>query len=476
MLSQSYQAELDRYNAEQRAKARFLYRILSYLPLCVIWALLLYFTAFQPGWDFQTIATLSLFAAIFAIGLSIIYGPYRLNFVTIYLVYLSLAHLGLVTSDLLVPDSRYSFLLRINLNIANMNWYFTNTPLTTYAVALSGLAIASLGISAGFWSLRRASSHSQILPSFQSGGDRTIFYVGTALLVFCTLYIVLMVAFGALPLFASYAEFRDASERVFGYSFFLIVLAVGLTFVLATGSGKQIRRSITFFILPAVFLLMTGNRGEVLYPAAAAIVVLSARGFRLRALSIFLLVLLFFVVIPAIRQIRQTRLTEIDLGDITIAATDPFIELGFQLRPLTVTVDWIDAGEPLAHGETYWLPVQRMIGLIMPLIERPPIEGSRLDLTGRTPTQGYSVVAEAYFNFGYMGAVVVFALIGFYLSWFANQTGSTLGLAFHSAVFATLINNIRNSFIFVPGHLVVIVAIVVIAHLLSKREKPVITP
>src|SRR5690606_15259658 len=111
----------------------------------------------------------------------------------------------------------------------------------------------------------------------ENQGNQSIFRMSVILLILCTIYIVLITLLGVLPVFGTYAEYRIGAANALFYNMFLIILSLGLTFLLATGSRKQIYRHIVWFVIPAIFLLVSGNRGEVFYAGAASIAVLSSR-------------------------------------------------------------------------------------------------------------------------------------------------------------------------------------------------------
>src|SRR5690606_24885518 len=116
---------------------------------------------------------------------------------------------------------------------------------------------------------------------------------------------------------------------------------------------------IVWFVIPAIFLLVSGNRGEVFYAGAASIAVLSSRGFVPRFRSIVFFLVILFMLIPSVRQFRHTPLAARDLSVISLNFTDTIMELGFQIRPLIGTLQWIKNGEDFAYGGTYALPIQR---------------------------------------------------------------------------------------------------------------------
>ncbi|MBZ0292002.1 MAG: O-antigen polysaccharide polymerase Wzy family protein [Anaerolineae bacterium] len=440
---------------------------LSLFPILVIFFIQLFYVIVTPRWSLATLCLLGAASAIYGIWLAFRWGPFPFNFVAVYGVYLVLSHLGLVVTDTFIPGTLESFALRAGLSMAFFDsWYFTDARL--YATGLSGLGISAYILGAGFIGrFGRTGKRANDPILLDSRTDRPILVTGVILLIFSSSYILIAGFSGNLPLFNSYAEFFAASSLAPGYSFFLVALSIGLTFLLATGTKRDIYRWIWFFIIPAGILLIAGSRGGVLYVLAASVSIVSKKGFRFGRKEITAILVIFFLLIPLIRSIRSKPLSEVDLSQVMISVTDPFMELGFQIRPLIITIGWIDGGEDFAYGGTYWLPIQRLLGLVVPFLERPTIEGNRLDVQGRTPGQGYTVVGEAYFNFGHWGVICILAAIGYFMAR-ANRSRSLRSLAFFGAVAAILINSQRNSFIFVPGQVVIVIALLILAHLLSK--------
>lgn len=446
--------------------------ILLLYPLFGLWFAHLYFILVKPNWSLEFVTFLGVISSIYGIAVAAFRGPTKINFVVVYGSYLALSHLGLVVSDLLVPGAMEAFQENIGLERYHFQgWYFNNTYLS-FTLAAVGLAINSFFIGAGLLGLfgKRYKYVSQTPESILESGNQSIFRFGIGLLALCSLYIAVMMLFGFLPLFGSYLDYVKSLSTAPLYHLFLVLLSVGTTFTLATGSYAQIRRHLIWILIPSFLLLITGNRGEIFYAAASSAAILSLRGFVFRFRSILMGVFILFVLIPSIRQIRHIALPERDIGGISLNLTDGIMELGYQVRPLALTIQWIRNGEPLAYGGTYLLPIQRIIALALPFIEREPIEGNRLNIAGRVAGMGYSVIAEAYFNFGEVGLVIIMACIGYFLT-LANRASSTRSLALYGAITAVLINSLRNTFIFVPGQVIIVLILFQLA-LLFKPKTP----
>jgi oligosaccharide repeat unit polymerase len=280
-----------------------------------------------------------------------------------------------------------------------------------------------------------------------------IYRVGMGLLLFSALYMTVAAA-AALPVFGSYREYRLAMGSAPLYSEMLFAMATGLTLAVATGGAIQRRRALLVFAIPAALLALAGNRGEILYPVAAAVAVYFTRGYKISAKALVAGAAVFFLFIPTVEQIRATGVAEADFDALSIRWTDPFVLNGFALRPLTFTVASLDESDEFGAGQTYLLPLRRIAGALTPFVDRPAYETTPFyDLRYGLPRQGYSVVAEAYYNFGVVGVMVLLFGIGAFLSLVGDRATGAASLAFAGAVMAVLINAIRNTWAFVPGQI-----------------------
>lgn len=385
----------------------------------------------------------------------------------VYFFYFSLSVTGAMIADFFfenaLGDFRYSQL------------YWVRSPGMPYALSLSMIAI----ISYTTWtliisriSLNRFKKHNKTFEFTNS--DNRLWITGTILLLYTVLYFLYNLTIGSLSLNMNYGEFRNVMDELPGYSLVLFLLSTGISFSTATGNKKQLKITSIIFILIMLFMLITGNRGEIFYPLAAVLPILIIRGLRVKVKIVLTLCLIVFLVIPIVGNIRNVDKDELSIEDFQFKLYDPIVEIGYQLRPFVETVTWIDSGEDFAYGKSYLLPVQRIISRVIPFYPKPELENNRVNVKDRTPSQGYSVIAEAYFNFGFYGMIFIPLLIVLLLRFMADGARDLKSLAFAGAVFAILINNIRNSFIFVPGQVIYTILIfltaIIIPHLLNKYK------
>jgi len=195
------------------------------------------------------------------------------------------------------------------------------------------------------------------------------------------------------------------------------------------------------------------------------------RGWRPRGQGVAAILVVFFLVIPVIRAARTEQGNALSFSQVALIKwTDPFVEIGFQIRTFVATAEWIEAGEDYANGNTYSIPVLRLVTLFLPVFERPQIVGTRYFIRDRLPHWGYSVVAEAYFNFGLFGVMIIPALIGLGLSLAADGARGQISLALAGGVMAILVMNIRNNFLFVPGQVFIVIVLWYIGKWIGRRS------
>lgn len=430
--------------------------ILIYLIFSLL--LLMFYIIFLPDWEQKFITVLSALAAIG--GLIVIYNKIGLGLSIIYLLYLSLSHLGVPVSLLFDSEALLKF------RKYAPGWLWIDNHMATYSIALSGLGIISFSLTSFFISnLRKKDIKEKLKIDYK--GPKEIYTMGFVLLIISTFYLIGKVVNGELQIAGTYSDFRDSILNLKGYPWVLFLLATGLSFISASGDKKAIKQGFILFLIPSFLLVIGGNRGEVLYPLAGAVGILFLRKFKVNFKILVLSVLVFFILIPSVFQLRQQNIGDINIKEnLTINITDPFVEIGHALRPLIHTTNWIENGESFGHGASYLLPIQRMIGII-PFLEKPQLDSSNKHyLKERLPTQGYSVLAEAYYNFGKIGILMIPALISLVLFILGDKLNNYWSLAIAGAISAVLVNNVRNTFIFVPGQILMIVILLLITWLI----------
>lgn len=262
-----------------------------------------------------------------------------------------------------------------------------------------------------------------------------------------------------------YQEYIDSFGGDRTLSLLNLGIMIGIVLVAAAPACTPRRIAFGGFVVFAVVLLILGLRTAVLFPLAAAMVA-SARAHGpprpSRALAALVLGLVF---ISGARHVRTAE----DLADVSASNLNPLTaiaEMGGSLRPLAET---IDARTPPLDGRTYLIPVTRLADR---LLGRPPAPRDASDpevlMATRVPGYqiGYSAVAEAFYNFGTRGVVVIFGLIGLLLArldgWRKRGIvpACLLGLAI-----AGLGLTVRNTFVSLPSTVIAGSVVIALAHL-----------
>lgn len=423
------------------------------------WLLVL---ALDPGaWGRELVFGSAAAASLLALAVVTLHqGGTVLGVGGVYLAYLALSHVGLI-GVLLITDSPPS--------LAAMPWWtigWVDSPAAVKAAALSGLGICAMTVML----VRPWRPTRRIPPIQRTSASPGLTRVGFILLAITGLYFGAAVATGALPVGRGYMAYFEAIALLPGYSLMLVMLATGLTFLAATAERRHLVPALLLASVPVGFLILVGNRGEVLYPGVAAFGILARRGLHPSRRLWMSGLLALFVIIPVIRSTRTAE-SGGAWEQLEWSPDAMFTEIGFQLRPFTATVEWQANGEPLAMGRTYAIPVIRGVLRLVPVAERPTIENTPWDVANRLYGQDYSVISEAFLNFGIAGVPLVMGLIGWLLS-LAERTRTDLGLARSGGILAIGMDNIRNGFAFVPGQIAVVLALAAIGAWLGQRGVP----
>lgn len=410
--------------------------------------------------QFQGDSIVLLATLISGLGIYFLLKIQGISFASVYLMYLSLAHLGTVTSELLFPGAFENFTENVP------RWFYSD--LLPDTVALVGISIYFFVVATLLCEKLIIQKSNKNQYDLESQGNKLYYYTGTVFILAYAGYLVFAILTGNMNISGTYAEYREARTSLYPWLVFLF--RVGIAFSFANGTKKQLILTGGLISIPSFIVFMSGSRGEIIYPLAAGIVVLLMRGFKLQKKHILIGALVFFLIIPTIAQTRRTSFREHSIREIGINLTDPFVEAGVIIRPFMNTYGWIQGGEPYAYGRTYIIPIQNMLSRF-PGISRFPLEGSRYFLTARTPTQGYSTLAEAYFNFGIAGLFIWTTLVAWLLTYFKKKLLNFEGLALSGAIYSILIHNIRGHFLSVPAYLTIILIIYLTVKFITLVSK-----
>jgi hypothetical protein len=271
---------------------------------------------------------------------------------------------------------------------------------------------------------------------------------------------------GSYPVFVQ----ANQSNELLGYGTLLI--GMGATLAIISGGPTRVTGWLGFAGY-AVVAFLIGNRGEVLFPLLALLVVEARRGRRLRPLWTVLGVP---CVLGLIGLVRSTRLPDGSGAASTLwsAPLDAVAEMGYSLRPTTVVLDWHAFGEPFRHGITLIAVLVRSVERLTGWHGVAPVRDDRLfnvEILDRVGPIGGSPVAEGYHNAGLLGVLLLLGAIGLVIGWLERRPATPLGHATVGVLLLPLLVQIRNSFAPVPAQLAVGLALLLVVREVTTRAE-----
>lgn len=304
--------------------------------------------------------------------------------------------------------------------------------------------------------------------------------MGWVLIGISFLFIVIAVInVGWRIFFTTYQEFFLVHNS---FSWAIIIMATGIMLQIAGGKeSKSVLKHVVLLFLPvALPVMLAGSRTAPLFASAAIVSMLSIRGLRIPLKILVPIVLFLLVVIATVKDVRQQGLIAVLEQNTQVKAQDPLsglTELGFSLRPVTASIDYIQGRGDFFYGETYVFPFirqfQRFTGTRETSLMDERFISSTITRIYGSPGGGglgYSVVAEAYVNGGLLG-VVLFAFIwGAGIGWLSGRATTPYRLAILAVVLIPMFVNVRNSFVFVPAWITYGLLSIIAARFLANSD------
>ncbi len=280
---------------------------------------------------------------------------------------------------------------------------------------------------------------------------------------------------GVRILTSSYGDYLTSTEAAaFGFQY--LAISLGLVFVAASSRAVPSLLGLCLFASFAAVAPPLGLRGEVMFPTAALVWIRARRVAPMRNRTVVLAVGAFLLASATIREVRMVGLREttsehLSAGSVLVGS----LELGATLRPVAECIRWRAEGDALLLGASYWAPFERMVTRVVPVTSRlPGNQDMRLQnnvVRERSGTIGFSVIAEAYRNFGLAGAGFVLGFIGFLMGTFDTTPPTARALAVCGAIFVPLLIHVRNDFTPTPAHILAGFVCVAICSLLSSVRR-----
>jgi len=389
-----------------------------------------------------------------------------------YLFVLCLFHFGLAAI--------YGLGLPIgSATLANMSvWFYT--PYTKEALILTGMGVVSCGIgilTALLWGTKRARSVPSPVSLESASIDRAFLVTGFALVLVSVYgwFLIAVRAGGVGILFGSYETFLAVVGESIALTLTYYGINVGMVFLAAAQPATLRRVAFAIFCLWGLIALPLGLRGEVLFPGLTALVIMAKRRPPFSAKVALLLGLLLLSSIAALREVRQVGVRNVGSTTVSASPLDALTELGSSLRPVSEVVYWRATGDQFIDGASYWAPFDRALAKIIPGRgwKLPPAEadprvlGSLATMRGDGAI-GFSVVAEAYRNFGPGGVCVIMALIGLLLGRLDLWPPTVGRQAMLGVLLVPLLVEVRNDFTAVPFQVMSSYAVVCVVVLSAR--------
>jgi oligosaccharide repeat unit polymerase len=302
-------------------------------------------------------------------------------------------------------------------------------------------------------------------------------------------------------------ELFHLSDTRFISVFSMVSPSAATALVLGASTRRQRRWAFWAAAFVLVFFLMSGQRSSVLFPLLAAAIAWVKIGHRIPPMLAGIAVLITLLIIPVIGTLRSlgTYGDILNADSIEMAAESASIslalgEMGGSIGPLMYTLKIIPDEESYRYGSTYLsylLDVLPNVGFTSDrstsraaVLEILRSQGKEKALQAMNvgdwasfhiiPEQfalgggaGYSGVAEPYFNFGLVGVLLYFGLLGVFLGRLDSLPIFLYRnwLVFSVLVYWHLLPTVRNGFA-VFSKPAVFTLIIVVTWLLVRRAFP----
>lgn len=328
------------------------------------------------------------------------------------------------------------------------------------AIAMGIIAVTVYTFSVNFASAKSCpfNERKPCKRKFGTYENNIVVHVGYLMLLVTLVYLLYFLATGKITLHSTYGDFiKNVSSDNATWNTILILYATGIAYIVSAANKKQMKIGFTLYGITALILFVTGNKGEVLYAVLACVGVYQYRGNKLNLKMILLCAVVLFFIIPVITSSRgEGVLNSVSLsgGDFTSSLT----EMGMQIRLSVFVLDEVQNGtRDLIWGYSYYSPFINILDTMLLNIGirlKPP---ESFNFISHFPGFGFSQIAEAYCNFGIIGVMIFYSVMGAVLSKIESKRVmlSPAQLAYFTSIITILINATRNRFAFVPGQILI---------------------
>ncbi|MBR4575107.1 MAG: O-antigen polysaccharide polymerase Wzy [Lachnospiraceae bacterium] len=338
------------------------------------------------------------------------------------------------------------------------------------ALVLANIAMLSYTIAA----TRKQShdSHGYNAPIINDATNNVIFFIGSLLLIYSFIVMLVMFLRGQVSASMDYKLYREAAFSNPFYSYMIVLYSFGGCFIFSVAERRQFIFAGVLFGLTAIMLLITGNRGEVLFPSLAIYAILRVRKIYFKKIFIVLGVIALIIIIPFISSARHAggwvQLFQIYSSNFFSSILDTFSEIGIQIR-LTVYIlnEYVAGTRKLLWGYSYYECFLRWFRWILPTKISDFVPKS-FNFRSEYSTMGFNQVAESFANFGLLGVVAFHYIIGGFMGKREKTINRPIDVAILGACCSVFINMTRNKFSFVPTHLLFIFAFYLLIRVITK--------
>lgn len=299
--------------------------------------------------------------------------------------------------------------------------------------------------------------------------NKIVFISGCMMLIVVFLYLLFYILNGKIYPGMLYGSYLNSGIVNSYYSWIILIYAIGICFIVSVGNRMQTQIGFFIFLLSAIIFLSTGNRGEVLYAVLGIFGILYYRNEKIKFKYILMVFTILFLIIPFIRVSRHIG-TISSFDWLSLDFVEPFAEMGHQLRlSVLILEDFVYGSREMLLGYSYYEPMVNIMDRLIPgnLRLQPPEDFNFIEAFSGL---GFSQIAESYANFGLLGVILFYFLLGFIFRKAEVKQLNGINLAFWGAVLAILINATRNRFAFVPGSIIIVLFLTIGIKLIAHKK------
>ena len=407
-------------------------------------------------YSFNTVCITSILTVVLVIWNIIRVDQKRFMFSSALIIYTLATQFGLV-----IPYFRFGRDILDQYHDYTLS--FLNYDLLGKAILLGNIAVLTFEFMKCLANKRYPYIYREEKQQYNNDGKKS-YMVGVLLLLVVVGYFLYHILFSNLSLISTYEKFMNSSAyNSWLYSYILILFYVGSIYLAAAGKIKDHKLGWFLWGILVLIFALNGNKGEFMYALLAILGLKGVQGQKITFKILALAGIVLFLIIPSITSLRNIGIIE-NLSSIHIDFVDAFAEMGMQIRTSVYVLDDLQNGTyTFLYGKSYYQPI---INMVTPFLDHITATNHiRLMYRG----YGFNQVIEGYLNFGILGVMGYFGIVGYLLAKWENTITNKMRLAYIGTITCILINATRNYFAFVPGQ-IVIVSIIYLVENMKKNQ------